>query len=172
VSDDGAVLLAANDGSAWLLPPDSPPAALGFSAAAAAFRRNSHDAMLLSPGGDVYLVQNSGAGSPIIRQVRAGDATAGAPAGIQFSRDGVFAYAAVATGIVLVIHLANGDAQPVACSCAPTTLEPLGDGDLFRVTGLTQPPVWLFDGPTMRFLFVPRAQQAADASPDTARSGQ
>jgi hypothetical protein len=172
ISDDGALLLADRGGSAWLLAPDSPPAALGLPAAAASFRRRSRDALLLSPGGDVYWIQNRAAASGVARQVRAGDGAAGAPVAIQFSRDGAFAYAAFAAGIVLAIHLETGEAQPVTCSCAPTALEPLKNGALFRVTDPAQPPVWLFDSAAMRFLFVPQGQQAAGATLDATRSGQ
>ena len=178
LSDDAqAVLLASgtdpgdpvwflgSDGSALQLP-------LPGSIAAAAFRRDSRDAVAVARSGDVYLVRNAGPNAEI-RQVYAGDDQTAGPTAIQFSADGTHAFTANSRGWITAIDLAAGSAAAVSCHCTPGTLEPLGGvtggSALFRLTEISGSPMLLFDasGSEPRVWFVP-----PDPAGDAERSAQ
>lgn len=142
ISDDGATVLIAAGDALTMLAGSAAPVQLPVSAAAAAFRRGSGDALTVSAGGDVYLV---GAGGSGWRLVHAGESGTANPAGVQVSDDGKLGYVASAGGTLSILNLDTGEAAAVVCNCRPTALAPLTKRSVFRVTDPASPLVWLFD---------------------------
>jgi len=137
--------------------------------AAAAFRRNSTDAVAATQSGDVYLIRNVGP-SADIRQIYTGDDATSAPVAVQLAPDGSHAYVANSRGSITSIDLGSGSSTAVSCQCQPSALEPLRSNAVFRLTEVSNRPLMLFDASNsdIRTWFVP-----ADAPPaDAQRSGQ
>jgi hypothetical protein len=158
VSDDGQVFLSADSGGAWAAGPNLGAVSIAApgTIAAMAFRRDSHDAIAITRSGDVYSIGNAGADADI-RQVRAGDEQTSDPVAVQISPDGSRAFAANSRGVAAAIDLQTGSTAAVNCGCAPTGMEPMRDPFLYRLTGVSDLPVMLFDagGPAPRVWFVP-----------------
>ncbi len=158
IADDGAAVVAATaDGAAVYFPDNSSPAVLlPAPAAAAAFRRGSHDALAATASGDIYLFE---AAAGRWRQVYTGDAHTRNPAGVQFAPGGA-AWVASAGGDISTVDLAHGGSQTVSCGCAPTAFEPLSES-VYRLTGASDPLLWIWDAsqatPAVRF--VPRGDE-------------
>ena len=166
LSDDAQALLAfsaKDDAPVWLAGPDGNATQLPMpgSVMAAAFRRDSHDAVAVTRSGDIYLIRNAGPNAEIL-QVYVGDGKTSDPVAIRMSLDGARAFTANTRGTVAVIDLVTGSAEGVSCQCSPIGLEPLNAPSLFRLTEISDRPVMLFDAstPTPRIWFIP-----ADAPP-------
>jgi hypothetical protein len=171
ISDDARQLLASSSQEeadpVWSLNPDGSATQLPLpgSTAVIAFRRNSHDAVVVTRPGDVYLVRNAGPAAEI-RQVYAGDEQTSDPVAVQVSLDGAHAYAVNRRGTVAVINLESGSAAAISCGCSPAGLEPLNSTALFRLTGISDGPVMLFDASTStpQIWFVPGDSSTANVT--------
>ncbi len=157
VADDGAAALLPGGGGAqiWFADGGAAPSPLPFSPAAAAFRRGMHDALAVTASGDLYLFQ---AGATQWTQIHAGDAATRSPAGVQFSADGTLAYVAGASGGISVVNLSTGESNTVMCNCAPTSLDALMAGSVYRLTSASSSLLWVLDASQAppRLRFVPR----------------
>jgi hypothetical protein len=167
LSDDTQALLAfagKEDTPVWLAAPDgnSTQLPLPGSIMAAAFRRDTHDAVAVTRSGDMYLIRNAGPNAEIL-QVYLGDEQTSDPVAIQISTDGTRAFTANVRGMIAVIDLRNGTATAVSCQCSPTGLEPLSAASIFRLTEISDRPVMLFDASTLtpRIWFVPADSPAS-----------
>jgi hypothetical protein len=163
IADDATVLVVAGD-TALAITPDlnSIPLPLPGSVAALAFDRGSHDLLAITVSGDLYLAQNVNANLSI-RQIYTGDAQTSNPVAVQFSPDESAAFIANGAGVLSTIDLNTGSISTISCQCAPTRLEPFGQG-IFRLTDISDGPVLLFDGTPKqnRVWFVPAdAQRSA-----------
>ncbi len=153
LADDGAAVLLPDAGGAQVWFGDgNAPVSLSVSAAAAAFRAGSHDALAATANGDLYLFE---AAANQWRLARSGDGATRNAAAVQFSADGVGGYVAAASGIS-VVDLATGESATMACNCVPTSLDPLMAGSIYHVTAAPS-LLWLFDASqaSPHFWFVP-----------------
>jgi hypothetical protein len=170
LSDDAALILLVSGGldsdPVWLLAADGTAAQLPLpgSSAAAAFLRNSHDALAVTRSGEIYLARNAGGGASS-GLVRAGDDQTSDPVAVRFSADGAHAYAANTKGTVSVIDLQSGSSDMTSCQCSPAGLQPLKFGAYFRLNEISSRPLFLFDGSgtSPRVWFVPPDQAPADS---------
>jgi hypothetical protein len=150
--------------TAQAITPDlnSIPLPLPGFVAALAFSRANHDLLAITMSGDLYLAQNVNANLSI-RQIYTGDAQTSNPVAVQFSPDESAAFIANGAGVLSTIDLNTGSISTLSCRCAPTRLEPFGQGT-FRLTDISEGPVLLFDGTPKqnRVWFVPAdAQRSA-----------
>jgi hypothetical protein len=152
VSDDATVIQATAVGACAIGPAGSGPLSVPAPVATLSFRRSSLDLLLVTPAGDLYYLPQLG-GNGDIRRIAGGISN---PVAIRFSADGDTAIAAAADGSLTAIELSSGNATSLACRCSPTTLEPFGRTDLFRLTDIAGGPLLLFEaGPNSRLWFVP-----------------
>ena len=153
VSDDGGMLLAIAGNALTAFSPGNEPRVLLTSSGlnAVAYFSGSRDAVVSDNAtGNIYMLRESGE-IAVLAQVDA-------PAAVAVIADNT--HVLVATkGRVARIRIADRTVATAACSCAIETLERFGR-DIFRVTGTSGGPVWLFD--TARsdnpFTFVPQAE--------------
>lgn len=163
IADDATALVVTAD-SAQAITPDlnSIPLPLPGSVAALAFYRGSHDLLAITASGDLYLAQNVNANLSL-SQIYTGDSQTSNPVAVQFSPDEAAAFIANAAGVLSTVDLNTGSITTMSCQCAPTRLEPFGQG-IFRLTDISAGPLLLFDGTPQRtrVWFVPAdAQRSA-----------
>jgi len=170
VADDGQTMFLSSGAGisapVWLIGADGSATRLSLpgTIVAAAFRRNSTDAVAATSTGDVYLIGSA------IRQIYTGDDSTSDPVAVQLAPDGSRAWLANKRGMVTAIDLKTGSATAVTCQCQPSALEPLQLNGVFRLTEISNRPMMLFDASSSdpKIWFVP-----ADAPPaDAQRSGQ
>jgi hypothetical protein len=161
ISDDGQSLLLASGtqdtDAVWVLTVSGAiQLPLPGSVATAAFRRDSNDAVAITRNGDVYVIRNIGSAADI-RQLYVGDNQTVGPVAAQFAGDGSRVFTANAGGTITAIDLQSGSAVALSCRCAPTSLAPLNSATLFRLTEISDHPVWLYDASSSdpRIWFVP-----------------
>jgi DNA-binding beta-propeller fold protein YncE len=154
VSDDGALLLVASEGSVRAMQTTGGSQILTESASGAlvAFAPGGHDAVVASPTG-AGLVVFRDAGGAAQQQVIAAAADIAAADGIAFSADGAKLYVARSSGGVAVFDLAAKSRTDVTCDCVPFGLTPMGT--LFRLNEIGTGPLWLLDPTAARIVFVP-----------------
>ncbi len=156
VSDDGAYVLAALNGSIQLASQNGvvrsvvrtgPDAVIAFAPA-------GHDAAVAARGTGAMLIRDvPGAGA---QQMLAGDGTLfNAPAGIAFSADGKKVFVASASQQAVAAFDLAGNRSDLSCACSPAELTPMGAS--LRLTELSSGPLWLVDAGPMgpRVVFVP-----------------
>lgn len=168
VGDDGQLaLLAMDSGSVWLFDSDGGRVPVSVSAAIAAvcFRPDGRDALAAARNGELYTIQAGGATS-LYGQI-AGDQVAD-PVAVQLSRDGSRAQVAYAQGLIATFDSTAGVSKTVSCQCKPTILDPVNAAMTFRVNGVSDGPVMLFDasGADPRTWFVPIDRLPATAQGD------
>lgn len=157
ISDDATVVLASGGGVSVIGPHQNPvPLSLPNDIAALSFRASTDDLLAATPSGDVYLARNVN-GAAAVTQIYAGDSRTSNPVAVQFSPDGAAAFLANTAGTLATIDLNTGSTGTLACQCTPTGLQPFGRAGLFRLTGISRQPLWLFDGTpdSSRIWFVP-----------------
>jgi hypothetical protein len=157
VSDDGELALFVTDSSSvWLFDANAGrvQATAPGPIAAVCFRPDGRDALAVARTGELYMIQAGGATS-YYGQI-ASDPIAD-PVAVQFSRDGSRAHVAYAQGLIASFDSAAGVSKTVSCACRPTGLEPVNSAMTFRVNGISDGPVMLFDssGTDPRVWFVP-----------------
>lgn len=147
VSDDGALVALAGEGSAWAVDAggSSFQLALPGVTAALSFGINSHDLIAVSGTGDVHVVRHPGSDSDYRLIHAADEQTAGAIAA-RFSADGARAFLVSADGTAAAITVDTGAVATISCGCRATSLDPLNSRDLFRLTSAGQSVLMLFDG--------------------------
>ena len=157
VSDDGLIVLAlrrTEQGTTLKAFGEAGEERLLLTAPAlshVAFLNGTRDAVVSDAAeGKVYLLRNA-TGLSIVGQVDEPSALAVSP---DNSRVLV---ASKSRGRVASIAINDGVVTSFECNCAPADLDPLR-GSMFRVTGLTEATVWLFnaDAAANPFTFVPR----------------
>jgi hypothetical protein len=129
--------------------------------------------MVFAPNGNDLAVWADGpAAVSIIRDVAAtaewrlviGEADGlAAPAAVRFVGDSRLLIAA--SRAVTVVQLGDNSRFELNCACTPTTLEELDGGSTFRLTDLSQGPIWLLHNSDegSRLLFVPPPMPLATA---------
>ena len=160
IADDATVVVVAGDRAQAITPDlNSIPLPLPGAVAALAFYRGSHDLLAVTVSGDLYLAQNVNANFSI-SQIYTGDSQTSNPVAVQFSGDESAAFIASGGGVLSTIDLTTGSIGTISCQCAPTRLEPFGQG-IFRLTDIFDGPILLFDGTPRqnRVWFVPADAQ-------------
>ena len=162
LSDDGTSILAsapAGDGAAiFALSSQSVPRLLmnGGDFAALAFLRNSTDALVADRlRNTLYRLH----GAEIVPLAAAADGIA-APVSIAASADGSRIFVVnSATATVGFVGAAGGPWTLLSCSCSPATLAPLAGNAVFRLTEVSEEPLWILDAdsPDPRLLLVPQS---------------
>lgn len=154
VSDDGAVVLVASDGSVRSLGASGGGQTVMDSAAGAivAFAPGGHDAVVAHPGGLGLVLIHDAGGSPQ-QQNLASAADIASANGVAFSTDGKKVFVARSSGGVTVFDVAARTRTDVTCDCVPFGLSPMGS--LFRLNDLGSGPLWLLDPAGNRIVFVP-----------------
>jgi hypothetical protein len=134
------------------------------TSAAIAFDRSGTRLLAVTRSGDIYIASHLEAGLDLV-QIASATAQTADPVGAQLSADGSTAFVASPAGIVTAIDISSGAARSLDCQCSPTALEPFGRAGMFRLTGISNRPIILFDAASdpLRFWFVPA---------DAARSAQ
>jgi hypothetical protein len=168
VSDDGELAFFVTDSSSvWLFDSNGGRMQISVSGAIAAvcFRPNGRDALAVARTGELYTIQDGGATASYGKI--AGDQIED-PVGVQLSRDGSRAYVAYAQGLIAAFDSAAGVSKTVSCQCRPTGLDPVNSAMTFRVNGISDGPVMLFDGsgadPRVWFVPIDRLPAAAQGS--------
>jgi DNA-binding beta-propeller fold protein YncE len=151
LSDDGALLLAADGGSVRLL---GAGAAHSFDTAGrdtvVAFAAGNHDAVLATRYSATVI---RGIDSTMNQQSLTPAAPLDNAGGVAFSADGKSLFLAGGSG-VKVFDLATGTPAAVSCNCMPTRLERMGS--VYRLNDAGSGPLWLLDlAGTPRIVFVP-----------------
>ena len=158
VADDGTIAFAAADG-VHLVGADGAPSSLPLptSIVALAFAPSGDDLLAATTAGDLYLAADVSADA-VIRKIGSDDRLA-APVAVQFSADESTAFVSTQAGTVASVDLNSGAAATLSCQCAPDALERLGNANLFRLTGVSNRPVLIFDGTPQspRLWFIPAA---------------
>jgi hypothetical protein len=157
VSDDGSVVLAITSRGAGAL-------VTAFTAGEAhgllngpglnrlAFFFGSTDAVVSdSAEGKVYVLRRSGEMGVLAQVVD--------PTAVSVSTDNKQVMVASATNAIATVRVFDGVVTSGECSCAVGVLERL-DRDIFRVTGKSAGPMWLFNAAAVenRFTFVPQPE--------------
>lgn len=173
-ADDGVVALATGD-LVRITGPGLSPFSLPFPphVAALAFSGSTHNLLAVTDTGDVYLALNIDSGADI-RKIYSGDPGTADPVAVQFSPDGSGGLVANKAGMIASIDLNSGAAAMLSCQCAPTGLEPFGRPGMFRLTGISNKPLLLFDSAANpgRLWFVPAPGKVALHSVRRLRSAQ
>ena len=164
LSDDGTALLASvpsGDGAAlFALSPQSAPRLLmnGGDFAALAFLRNSGDAIVADRlRNTLYRLR----GAEIAPLAAAADGVS-APVSVAAAADGSrFFVVNAATATVGFVGAAGGPLTLLSCGCSPTTLAPLAGNAVFRLTEVSDDPLWLIDADALepRLLLVPQSSE-------------
>jgi hypothetical protein len=151
ISDDGQVVLAAVETrtSRRLFVESS-----GFARAAGPFRDISgiaffgagHDALIADRKlSAVYRIGISSS-RPEVTELAGPDDGISEPVGVALSADNSRAFAVNATGDVLEVNVSGG-ARPIgSCPCTPSGLSGMPGNARFRLNGLPDTPLWIFDG--------------------------
>ena len=157
VEQDAAVALGV-DGTVRTLPGPQNVSAIGFF-------RGSRDFLIADgPASKVYLVKDTAGTS---ETTLLADETSGisGPVAVAASMDGkrVFVANSGSPGVASV-DLAGGVVAVTSCRCAPTQLAAVNGNAVFRLSGPSGGPVWLFDGDgdEPRIVFVPQYRSAAE----------
>ena len=170
ISDDGRILLSADDNQAVLVTSADGATVsipLGERVQALAFRPGSQDAAAAT-GSRIFLLPDVAHGAQPVRVAGAEEGIAG-PTAIDFSSDGQQLFAVNSPGMVTVSDLAAGSTAGLDCGCTPAGLYRLRGTAVFRLTdALNQ--LRLVDGTTnpSRILFIP--PDPAGAIPDAGGS--
>jgi DNA-binding beta-propeller fold protein YncE len=160
VSDDGAYVLAALNGSVQLAARNGVvrPVIQTGADAVFAFAAGGHDAAVAARGTGAVLIRDvPGAAT---QQILAGDGPSfNVPVGIAFSADGQRMFVASASEQSVATFDLAGNRADISCSCSPTELTPMGGS--FRLNELSGDPLWLLDGgASPRVVFVPALRAA------------
>jgi hypothetical protein len=160
VSDDGALLLFAANGSIQLLGTAGENRKLMDvgDGAWVAFAPGGRDAAVADPGGAGVVLFRDVAGASTQSLLAPPDDSIAAPVGLAFSPDGRKLYlASSAARSVTVLDLATRDRSAIPCDCAPAGLVPMGN--LLRLNEPGAGPLWLLDagGSKLQIVFVPAA---------------
>ena len=105
----------------------------------------------------IYVVRDV-TGNPDAEIIAAHEAGIDQPVAIAASRDKRFAFVAnVKSKSIAIIDLMTRAHSLVSCACEPATLERIGGGELFRLTQITDRPLWVLDAGAHepRTLFIP-----------------
>jgi hypothetical protein len=157
ITDDATVVLAAA-GAVRTIDSglNAVPLPLPGTVAALAFCGSSHDLLAVTQSGDLLLAKNVNANLDI-RAISPGGTATADPVAVGFSTGGSAAFVANRAGTLSTIDLNTGSADSTSCQCSPTGLQPFGRDALFRLTGISDNRIVLFDGiPSHnRFWFVP-----------------
>lgn len=152
LSDDGALLLAATGTTVHLVASGAPVNAFdtGGRATVVAFAPGTHDAVLATRY-SVDVIR--GVDTLRNQQPLAPGAPLDSAAGVAFSADGKSLFLSGGQGVT-VFDLTTGASTAVACNCAPTRLERMGN--VYRLNDTGSGPLWLLDpAGTPRIVFVP-----------------
>jgi hypothetical protein len=158
LSDDGAWLLAATPDSVELFSASGGRRRLAETRRdpLVAFAAASHDAVVADSGSATVALFHDVAGVSTEEPLATPDATF-RPAAVAFSLDGAYVLLAVPSQQAVVsIEVASGKGAVTPCSCAPSTLVPMGS--VFRLNEPAAGPLWLMDVtalPEPRIAFVP-----------------
>lgn len=159
LSDDGNWVLEAAGGSVQLIGVQGGRNSL-FSVARGSlvvFAPGSYDAAAFDPGSSTLVLIRDVAGAAE-RHVLAQTPDIAQTAGLAFSADGKSLFLA-AKGGVWAFDTTTGNRAAIACDCAPTGIERMGN--VYRLSQFGSAPLWLLD-PTsspMRIVFVPAASE-------------
>jgi DNA-binding beta-propeller fold protein YncE len=163
INDGGGALLVAAAGEPapiWLATPEVGQRFLYAASASPSltFLFRSEDAAIADAStGDLVLVRDP-KGEAKLTRIGGPAQGISRPVAIAATRDNRRILVANATPAGVVSLELSGD-QPVklACACAPTALERLAGGSVFRVSEPGNGPIWLLDtaGSTPRIVFVP-----------------
>lgn len=157
VSDDGAYLLSAGNGTLQLIATAGGPRKLMDAADGilAAFAPNANDAAVADSAAGLVLFRDL-AGASQMSSLASGDNAVASPVGLAFSSDGGKLHVSSSTArSVTTFDLKSGSRADVACSCAPAGLVRMGN--VYRLNDLGADPLWLLDSlaPEPRTVFVP-----------------
>jgi hypothetical protein len=158
LSDDGAWLLASSSVAVNLFGSNGGPRQLLAAGpdAPVAFAPGSHDAAVAAAGGTAVTLFHDVAGASTEQPLTAPDGVRHINA-LAFSADGSRLY--VSSGAeqsVTAIDIASGTSTAAVCDCALSVLVPMGN--VLRLNGLGNGPLWLLDSAAARVVFVPPAQ--------------
>jgi hypothetical protein len=163
VNDGGGALLVAAAGEPapiWLASPEEGQRFLYAASASPSltFLFRSEDVAIADAStGDVVLVRDP-KGEARIARIGGPAEGISQPVAIAATRDNrrIFVANAAPAGVVS-LELSGDEPFRLACSCAPTTLERIAGGSVFRVSEPGNGPIWLLDtaSSTPRIVFVP-----------------
>ena len=175
VSDDGSLVLVVAGAGAdtalysinltgelrWL-------GALGQDARLS-FANRSRSAAIAGVGTNELWILADAAGDFSLRRLSGPEAGMSGPVGVAFSDDNQRVLAAHSGGIIRV-NLDDAAVTGVGCSCAPTMLARMRGNSTFRLTELSDQPMWIVDGraaaPQVWFV-PPKAQASTDTGGNT-----
>jgi hypothetical protein len=161
ISDDGAYLLAALNGSIQLASQSGVvrPVIQTGADPVVAFAPGGHDAAIAARGTGALIIRDA-PGSAIQQPLATDGAAFSATAGIAFSADGSHVYYASASAQTVSVFDLSGNRSDLPCSFSPAELSAMGT--VFRLNELGQGPLWLADaaGSGPRVVFVPALSAA------------
>jgi hypothetical protein len=170
VSDDGLVVLAGADHAVFAVTEAAEiPVMSSLGRVASLAFIAGHDGLIADGAKDeVYLVRGA-AGAVAVRWLAGPGQEIAGPVSVAASRDGRKAFVANArSGAVVILDLAgDGERTSISCRCQLTGLDRLADESLFRLTGVSERPIWLLDASPVRaarMTFVPPPQRPARSS--------
>ncbi|MEW5977107.1 MAG: hypothetical protein AB1898_15000 [Acidobacteriota bacterium] len=164
LSNDGTtLLLAATEGAASRLyavggEAGSRPIALLGKVTSLLILDSNHDGVVADAARDeVYLLRDfTGTAQPI--PLAGPSEGISQPVSLGLSRDNRRVFVAnAASGAVTMLDFEGGAPVTTPCRCTPTVLQPLDGDSIFRLTDLSDTPLWIVDGALSenRILFVP-----------------
>lgn len=167
VSDDGANVLISggSDTALYSLAPSGDIrwlAALGQNVRIAFSNRGRSAAIAGIVTNDLWIWDDVTADFSL-RRLAGADNGISSPVGVAFSDDNRGVLAAHGAGVTRVA-LADSSVDLTPCACTPALLERVKGNTAFRLTGVSDQPMWIFDGSsaTAQVWFVPPRQAPAD----------
>lgn len=159
VSDDAGVVLAASAGGLFAVVPGADPQPLPFTgdAALVVFTNGTRDALVAGADNQVALVGDV-TGQPGYRLLAGPADGIDQPVGLAASADNRQVLVANAgSGAIAILNTAGGVANSLACSCQVTGLARMNGAAVYRVSDLSDAPLWILDagGSEALLLFVP-----------------
>jgi DNA-binding beta-propeller fold protein YncE len=162
VSDDGKTVLAGVGSKVLLVTGTGEVPVLSELGSIAAITSPTAGTAFIADGGHNQIYRVRGLGGNIETDVVAGAKQGiSSPVAVAVSHDGSRAFVANSKSeTISIIELAGQlSVTKIACGCAPTGLNPLYGGDVFRLTEPSSRPIWVMDASASepRVLFVPPA---------------
>jgi hypothetical protein len=152
VSDDAATVLAGIDEGGlnsivlMSINGDSRPIFSTAGRAQITFLNRSHDSVIVDEGtGDVYLLRDP-AVSTELTTLPGIKESIGMPVATRLALENDYAFfASVQTGKIARLELSTGWISVTDCACRPDGLWPLSRNSLFRLSGPSESPIWIYD---------------------------
>jgi hypothetical protein len=156
VADDGTLALAATESAFYSISSSGDLRWLGALSQPVrlSFANRSRSAAVAGVTTNELWILDDAAGDFSLRRLAGPDNGLSGPVGVAFADDNRTVLAAHSGG---EIRVAVGDSSVanVACSCTPTVLARMRGTSTFRLTEVSDQPMWIFDGGASQVWFVP-----------------